>query len=161
MTVNIGSTTDDPRKLTKTITWIGTQERTTSFNCNPTEACDIINPTLILAYDSNLINKNYARITDWNRNYFINDIQMLTGGRMLLALTVDVLSTYDTSIRACNGCIVRATWAGRNMIPDDQFPLNTNQRNVYVATFSKRPFSATEASFILQTVGGDEYIPTE
>ena len=160
MNVHIGSTTDDPRKLTKTITWITNGQGTTQdFSCVPTADCDIINPTIVLAYDSNIVDKNYAEISDWGRKYFINDIQMLTGGRMMLVLSVDVLSTYDTSIRACNGTMTRATWAGRNMVPDNQFPLYTNQRQVYVATFSGRPFTPVTGSYVIQTVGGDGYTP--
>ena len=153
----LGYTTDDPRTLTKNITWdseVGTP-------CKPTDPCDVLNPTLILAYSStDIFTKNYAKIPDWgNRQYFIRDIQVLTGGKVMLSLGIDVLTTYDTSIRACDCTITRAQWTGRTMIPDDQFPINTNKRELKVATLHNLPFSPVDATVVVQTIGGTRDVP--
>lgn len=157
MNVHIGSTTDDPRKLTKTITWITNQQGTPQdFSCVPTADCDIINPTIILAYDSNIVTKNYAAISDWGRKYFINDIQMLTGGRMMLALSVDVLATYAAEIVECVGTAIRSESAGINKISDSKYPVNTCRYVLDVVNYSRTPFTRNPSSpYILTTIGGD------
>lgn len=151
--VFLGTTNDDPRKLTKNITWDSEE----GIPCKPTDPCDILNPTLILAYaNTDIFTKNYAKIPTWgNRHYFIRDIQVLTGGKILLSLGIDFLGTYDSQIRDCPCTITRAQWTGRTMIPDDQFPLNTNNREIRVATFPEIPFNATDGSLIIQTISGE------
>lgn len=133
MSVTLGSTTDDPRKLTKNIIWDNA-----AIPCNPTDPCDVLNPTLILAYNSNtgIFTKNYAKIPDWgDRQYFIKDIQVLTGGKILLSLAIDVLTTYDTTIRACKCCITRAELAGPTQVPDSKLPIRVGDKFLQVSTF--------------------------
>lgn len=124
-TVNIGSTTDDPHTLTKTISWLSQGEQIAQFNCIPTDDCDMLYPTLILGYDSNIMTCNYAKITDWGMYYFLNNKTLLTGGRMMITLAVDVLTTYDADIRNCPCCITRNENIGINWVPDDKLPYNT------------------------------------
>lgn len=125
ITVHIGSTADDPRTLDKTVTWIGTNDTPTDFSCIPTDTCDILYPSLILAYSSAILTANYADISDFGRKYFITDTAILTGGRIMIKLSVDVLSTYSASIKNCPCCITRNQNIGINWVPDDKLPYNT------------------------------------
>ena len=123
--VNIGTTTDDPRKLDKTISWIGSNGTATDFKCVPTDTCDILYPVLILAYSSTIAISNYAYIAELGRYYFITDPALITGGRIMIKLAVDVLSTYATDIKNCPCCITRNQNIGINWVPDDKLPYNT------------------------------------
>ena len=156
MTLTVYNISDDPRKLTKTLgSAVGT------YTVNPTDNCDILNPVVSIHSTGTgafPLTANYATLSDTGRQYFIKDITLGTGGKVYVHLAVDVLGTYDSQIRGCDCTITRAQWTGRTMIPDDQFPLNTNRRLIRNATFEgaiSRPFSAGDSSIIIQTIGGD------
>ena len=161
MAVNVylGTTSDDPRTLTKTVTY-----SETALPCKPTEPCNILNPTLLVAYtDTTIFGKNYSKIPDWgNRKYFINDIQVLTGGKVMLALAIDYLGTYDTSIRACPCCITRSEDAGINWVPDNKFPFNSlNTTTKGEAGLFKTPFGKNPSSpWILSTINDNGAVHT-
>lgn len=153
MTLTVYSITDDPRKLTKTL---GDEKGT--YTVNPTDNCDVLNPVVSIhsvGTGAFPLDANYATLSDTGRNYFIKDITLGTGGKVFVHLSVDVLGTYDGQIRNCPCTITRAQWTGRTMIPDDQFPLNTNNREIRVATFPEIPFNATDGSLIIQTISGE------
>ena len=124
ITVNIGSTADDPRTLDKTVSWIG-GDTPTDFSCIPTDTCDILSPTLILAYNNAILTANYVYISDFGRFYFISDPAIVTGGRIIIKLSVDVLMTYSVGIKNCPCCITRNENIGINWVPDDKLPYNT------------------------------------
>lgn len=156
LTLTVYNISDDPRKLTKTLgSAVGT------YTVNPTDNCDILNPVVSIHSTGTgafPLTANYATLSDTGRQYFIKDITLGTGGKVYVHLAVDVLGTYDSQIRGCDCTITRAQWTGRTMIPDDQFPLNTNRRLIRNATFEgaiSRPFSAGDSSIIIQTIGGD------
>lgn len=55
-------------------------------------------PVLVIDYNSNDIDCNYAYIADFNRYYYIDNITGLTGGRLQLELSVDVLMSFSSYI---------------------------------------------------------------
>ena len=64
----------------------------------------IMAPTFILEYDPvsppyYLTDVNYLYWRQAQRFYFVDDIQVLTGKRVLLICSVDVLQTYRTAIK--------------------------------------------------------------
>lgn len=56
------------------------------------------NPILIIDYASNDLSANYAYIADYGRYYYINNVTALTGGRLELNLSVDVLMSFSSAI---------------------------------------------------------------
>lgn len=56
------------------------------------------NPILMIEYASTDLNANYAYIEDFDRYYYINNITTLTGGRLELNLSVDVLMSFSSEI---------------------------------------------------------------
>ena len=153
MTLTVYNISDDPRKLTKTLgNAVGT------YTVNPTDNCDILNPVVSIhsvGTGAFPLTANYATLSDTGRYYFIKDITLGTGGKVFVHLSVDVLGTYDTAIRECPCTITRAQWTGPTMIPDDQFPLRTNQREIRVATFPEKLFDVRNGSLIIQTISGE------
>ena len=56
------------------------------------------NPIIIIDYASGDLSCNYAYIDEYNRYYYVNNITALTGGRLELNLTVDVLMSFSSAI---------------------------------------------------------------
>ena len=61
----------------------------------------VTHPVFVLEADSSYLSGvNYLYCTETGRYYFIDDIEMTTGGRMTLYCSVDVLETFKTQIKA-------------------------------------------------------------
>lgn len=126
--VRFGTTTSDDRKLTKTVQWNG------YFNCDVYEPCDRINPILIVDTSRvNLEGTNYMEIPEFGRKYFITSIVGTAAKTVYVYGHVDVLSTYDTQIRACP-CIAARSSSHANMYLQDNARLfNTYTWNQYIS----------------------------
>lgn len=161
LNVFIGSTSDDPRKLDKTITWLVQSGTTTpfEFKCYITGNCDILNPTLVLAYDSNVVGSNYANIPSWgNRYYFITSIQVIPGGKMMLSLSVDVLKTYETAIKECYCCVTRSESAEVNWVTDTCYPINPNEKYIPPSTlFNFSGFTTGQDTYFVDIAEFKQY----
>ena len=60
----------------------------------------ITSPTFVVEANSSYFNGvNYLYWEETKRYYYIDDIQALTGGRMLFVCSVDVLETYKSQIK--------------------------------------------------------------
>ena len=78
---------DDPRSLDKTL-----GEAIATKTITPTESCDILNPTFILDYNSNYASCNYIHVdSPFNRYYFITDMKIDIGKKIVISCAVDVL----------------------------------------------------------------------
>lgn len=61
----------------------------------------IMNPVFILKTDDKyLSNANYLYWVETGRYYFIDDVQVMTGGRIELYCSVDVLQSFASQIKA-------------------------------------------------------------
>lgn len=58
----------------------------------------IINPVLILKYNEKIFESNYIYIPTWKRFYFIDDVRVMTGGRIEVSLSVDPLESFKDDI---------------------------------------------------------------
>lgn len=100
----------------------------TDAACVLKEDTSITAPTIKLQGHT-FFNVTYGYIADFGRYYFIRDIRTV-GSMTEIDLTVDVLATYESNIRATSQYVERASYptAGKN-VPD---PLNppTNSVNV-------------------------------
>lgn len=118
---------DDPKVLSKTLTG--------GYSVNsiiPTEACDILNPTFILNYNSAYTTCNYIVVgAPFNRSYFITDMKIDIGKKIEITCAVDVLETYKESIKDCIACVIRNEGiGGPTYVPDDKLPLDPNQKEL-------------------------------
>lgn len=114
MAINVTfyTNTSDKRALTKNLSG------SVSVNCQITEDCDILNPTLEVNFFSGLSNKNYMYISSWHRYYFIDKITVTSGGRAIIKGHVDVLSTYREEILACSAVVCRQQSKGNYYLND-------------------------------------------
>ena len=61
----------------------------------------IMNPVFILESNNNYLSGvNYLYWQEGGRYYYVDDIQVLTGSRMAIYCSVDVLQTFRTQIKA-------------------------------------------------------------
>ena len=155
MTINLYSTGDNPKKVTKTLTAISTVQGRT------TQPCNILHPELILSGDStvNAINANYAYVPDFGRYYFVKDHTTDTAARIILSCEVDSLMSWAAGIRASSQLVTRSESVGApTYIEDNLLPLKKS-KDMYVIKFeggSMNLGSATNSSynFVMNVAGG-------
>lgn len=152
MTVNLGITTDDKRTLNKSFA-----VNYTANNVHVKDNCSVLNPVITFQLSNIGYNFNYMYIPEFGRYYFIDDIRILTGNRVEVTGSVDVLMSYRESIRALTVNVSRQADAGKRnpKISDSAKPLQVNTAtDTYV--FNSSPFTNHVAfgSYILTVLGG-------
>lgn len=151
MNVILYNNKSDKRHLVKNITEIKTVSATSKGDIN------IISPTLIIQNFST--DFNYCYISDFNRYYFVKSITLLTGQRIQIDLTVDVLMTYKEEIKNLTVNVLRYENIAPTFLTDSRIPLfsDTIQK---VIEFPENIFNLANPSensknFLLTVAGGD------
>lgn len=152
MTVTFYNVTAAPNSLNKDIN--SGVEITT---CQPVEPCDYLHPSFIMDKSATTQGSNYCYISaPLSRYYFITDIQLLTGNRVLVSCSVDVLQTYAANIKSCAGTFTRSEFPKGKYISDSKYPL-TGDMESESTLFDNTPFTLGTGSthnYILTVVGG-------
>lgn len=121
MNVTLYKTSDDMRKVNKTLTTIGTQKTLTIY-----DSIDIISPVFVLDYNADLLTANYLYCGNLARYYFINNITLDCGKRMYISCSEDVLMTFRTQLLNCECCVMRNENALGEVV-DDKLPIAPNR----------------------------------
>lgn len=118
----------------------------------------IMSPVFILnASNGYLSGINYLYWRDTGRYYFIDDVQVLTGGRVALYCTVDVLESFSTSIKN-QTAIVAKQQNDNNMYYNDGSFVRDSREFYTIKTFANG-FN-DQGEYILITAGGSGTIPS-
>ena len=131
-----------------------TSEKNLGNNCILADNTSVTSPTVIIggirSLDS-ISDYNYAYIPPCHRYYYINDIIALSGGRVKLVLTVDVLKTYASDILASKQLITAEKDIGKMYLSDAQWTTDarTYNRAIY---FNGDYFNSSNDCFMLVTV---------
>lgn len=150
--ISIGSTSSDRRELNKNFT------RLKNINCTVKEPCSILNPVFVIKYDGGISSWNYLLCEQFGRYYFIDDINLLPGGRAELICSVDVLMSFNNAI---NNLLVNVSRnyndTTRNPYISDSYKplLTTTVTDTYV--FNGHPFvyESIAGNYILTVMGGN------
>ena len=131
-----------------------TSEKNLGNNCILADNTSVTSPTVIIGGISSLdsiSDYNYAYIAQCHRYYYINDIIALSGGRVKLTLSVDVLMTYKTDILSSTQLVTRQKNKGKMYLADADWTVDgrTYLRSQY---FNENHFSPQNDSFVLITV---------
>ena len=131
-----------------------TSEKNLGNNCILADNTSVTNPTVIIGGISSLdtiSDYNYAHIPQCHRYYYINDVIALSGGRVKLVLTVDVLKTYASDILASKQLITAEKDIGKMYLSDAQWTTDsrTYTRAIY---FNWDYFNTSNDCFMLVTV---------
>ena len=151
MNVILYNNKSDKRQLVKNITEIKTLSAVAKGDIN------IISPTLIIQNFST--DFNYCYISDFDRYYFVKSITLLTGQRVQIDLTIDVLMTYKEEIKKLTVNVLRYENIEPTYLTDSRIPLysDTVQK---VIEFPENIFnlenpSENSKNFLLTVAGGD------
>lgn len=138
MNCTLYTVSDDKRVISKTL---GTG---VTVQCHVYDGCDIVQPRILIDYDSSLTTCNYMYIDDFHRYYYIDNIRFDAGQRMILEVSVDVLYTYKDEIKAIMATCVRNEYAPEALIVD-RFTTFTPRREVEIYPINKTPFNIRNA----------------
>lgn len=130
MSVTFYTCKDDPKVINKSLTAIGTLSNITIA---PTDTVSILNPTLIMSYDSNYIGANYVYISEFGRYYFCS-VSVAPGQRCIVKCTVDPLYSFKTGLLKIPVTVIRSESAGINYVPDKQLPIDPKRFYVHGAS---------------------------
>ena len=131
-----------------------TSEKNLGNNCILTDNTSVTSPTVIVGGITSLdsiSDYNYAYIPQGHRYYYINDIIALSGGRVKLVLTVDVLKSYASDILNSTQLVTRQKNKGKMYLADAEWTIDerTYLRSQY---FSENHFDSQNDTFVLITV---------
>lgn len=120
--------------------------------CQIKEPCSIMSPTLIMS--TGYISATYAYISNWDRYYFITDINIVTGGRIEISLKNDTLATCKNAI-ADYSCFVERSSSQYDDMFNDPIVSNTEQveYRAYAETDIGTGFTPT-GCYIIRTING-------
>ena len=107
---------------------------------------DIENPTIVLT-DTGLT-YNYAKISFFNRYYFVDEFKRGTNGLITLNLSVDVLETYKDDILNSPATITTKTGLGYQ---DSSVDVDARKT---ITTQKSDTVLGDETSIVLSTIGG-------
>lgn len=136
MQIQLLSISDDTRKINKTVNQI-----TALLPCSVTEDSNsVLNPKMLLKWNSDYIGANYAYIPDFQRYYFIDDISLNTGGNCVISLSVDVLYTYSAQILQMTVTAARSSNKYNRYLNDNQ-QVTTNNPINQIKKLPNMPFA--------------------
>ena len=149
---------DDPRVINKTL---GTATDK-SITIKGTDS--VLNPTIVLKYDSTLATYNYVYLpAPYDRYYFLAPPVLAPGKRMTFNCSVDPLMSHKDAIEGLNVVVTRME---RGKYDDDDSRKNSDyisdnnavglvQPNVHTITAVGTPFDTTKTwSYVMSVVGG-------
>lgn len=111
----------------------------------------VMNPVFVLESDDNYLSGvNYLYWQETGRYYYIDDIQVLTGGRMLFYCSVDVLQSFATQIKAQTAIVDKQQNDANMYFNDGSFVRDT--REFYTVKSFQNGFN-DNGEYILITAG--------
>ena len=123
MTVNLCFNSSENYCINKSVQVIKQAE------CIVKQDCSMEKPVLILVSDyPTMAQVNYIDIPAFDRKYFVENVETMTGGRFMVECSVDVLESFKTQILAQN-VIVEKSENKRNMyLPDENLMTNVKTK---------------------------------
>lgn len=154
LTLNLYNTVDDPRVVNKTVTAVAT------VIAEPTDNISILTPAFLIEYNSAYLAANYCYVALFSRYYYIRNISVVKGNRILIECAVDVLKTNATGLTDCECIVTRSESIGTpSQIPDNNLPIDPNREEIKSIIFDRDPFNIdainTAKCWQLTTNGGE------
>lgn len=153
-TLTLWNCSSDPRELKKDL-----KGDIPVYDVKPTGIVDLMSPSFELNYKPEYTTKNYCSVgAPFNRSYFITDMKVDIGKKIIISCAVDVLQTYQSGISQINANIVRQENLAEPYLPDSEYKIRTGFQN-YTELFQggEVSFAGGDAqySYVLSWVGGD------
>lgn len=147
MNITFYNNKSDVRKLSKSISSLGSVDAKLKDNCS------LLRPTIIVkrASLSQYASCNYMYIPAFKRYYFA-EIRALVGDRVEIDGNVDVLMSYSNAIRALNVTVLRQENMFNDYFIDNQLPI----RQTKTIQFAKIGTYKAGTGLYLTVDGGSE-----
>lgn len=139
MTVEVGVTTSPYNALDKTINTLLT------LTGDLRDESEISNPDVLVGVDNTIPPQcNYCHIPEFNRYYYIREINAYRNSMFILHLHCDVLMSFKDYIRQCSGVVARQENNWNLYLDDNMFRAYANpivQTKVFPSGFNQSDFS--------------------
>lgn len=151
--VQFGSCTDDKRKINKTFS------SSITLQASVYGEISILSPRLLVEYNSSIFSCNYCYIAEYNRYYYITNVSLSSGDRMVISCSVDPLMSFSSEIMTLNVTITRQEYADDNFLPDN-FMTPTSKKDVEVYKIDNNVFNVrngnahSAANFVICLASG-------
>lgn len=122
-----------------------------SLSGNLRDATNIINPVILIELNE-IGNYNYCYIPEFNRYYFITDITVIRTGLFAISLMVDVLESFQTSIKNLSVILLNTQNVGSSNYLSSPVFRNNVKSKTDIINFPNGLNDSGE--FILITAGG-------
>lgn len=153
--IRIGQCTEDPRKLDKRPNFESSTPTTIAADIK--DNCSTMHPQLVLTASLvNLTQYNYLEIPSWGRYYYIDDIVVMTGGRVAVRCSEDVLTSNADQILTLTAFVQRSEQHKTPYLPNSDYNVQCN-RQCETIPFNITPFRAnyaTDEVYLLTVMGG-------
>lgn len=120
----------------------------TSATFTPTGSVNIFTPAITVDYDSNILTANYMYISAFNRYYYVNNVSLQIGKKMLITGYVDVLMSFANDIMTAFVNVCRAQNPANRDLADDKIQVNPKTYFIETNLFPNNPY----------TTGGNQYV---
>lgn len=155
ITIQIGTCTEDPRKLDKSANFAASEP--VDVTAQIKDNCSIMHPTFILSATAiNFATTNYLHVADWHRYYYIDNIVALTGARVEVRCSEDVLTSNADAIKGLRIRLHRAQNRENKKVLDPMRPSQVN-RQCETIEFKNCQLGATYSTdhvYVLTVQGG-------
>lgn len=111
MLITFYQTKSEPHRVDKVLT------NATNKQGHLKAECSIINPSITMDLDNNILVFNYVYIQAFQRYYYITNVDIING-MMVVNMHVDVLMSFKDDIKTTSGHIVRSNH-GNKYIKDN------------------------------------------
>lgn len=148
MTINLYNNTSDKRVVNKAINLLATFE-----NAKAVDDFSVTSPEFIIEYNGGLLSQcNYVYCSETNRYYYVDDIIIMTGGRMKISCSgVDVLMSYKSDIYGLTALCVRNETLNNQRIADNDYPV-TGDTDIRAVRFDTSAFTMPSADIECYTL---------
>lgn len=146
MQVTFYKNTSPKNKLDKSLESIKT------VSCNAYEDFNITTNNIIVDNDDSLLVANYCYNQKTQRYYFIDDIVVKDGRRMVFSCRCDVLYSFKDKIRENGGIVSRQSTKANYYLNDSKYTIES-RRQITSHKFPNEHFSMS-GSYIIKILGG-------
>lgn len=100
-------------------------------DARPYDGCTVQNPVIVMQYNPTLVGCNYAYIPEFNRYYYIGNIELQTGQRCIIPMNVDVLMSFRDEIKNVPMTAERSSNIPNSYLHDNEMELLAYPQNEY------------------------------
>lgn len=151
MTVTFYQNTSDERKVNKSIT-----QKLQLSSVILKEDTSILRPILECHYDAKILQSNYLKIDTFSKFYFIDDITLAAGQRLIITCREDLLMSNKEQIYKTRAFVERTEKSNSNLyINDPIFIARSDSIIDYILINKNKHFSTEYGDYVLAIAGGN------